>query len=159
MMPFLLLVLGLFLIFAEFYLPGAILGVMGGISMIVAIMLFSNLYGSPILTVLFTLLSMILLGILIKFALWKIQNEKKGSGIYSYDDQAGYTASTFDSSAIGKIGIAHTDLRPGGQVLIEGKRHTAISQSGYLEKGTRVLVTGGEGESLTVKLFKENTAS
>ncbi len=47
-------------------------------------------------------------------------------------------------------------MKPGGQVVIEEKKHSAISLSGYITKGNKVKVVGGEGESLTVKLYKEN---
>ena len=62
--------------------------------------------------------------------------------------------SKFEKHAIGKIGIVLTDLKPGGFILIEGKQHQAISQSGYITKGEEVIVVSGQEESLLVKKVK-----
>jgi membrane-bound serine protease (ClpP class) len=93
---------------------------------------------------------------LFKFALWRIRHAKPGTGIYSEADQEGYTASAYDKSAIGKEGIVETDLKPGGHIIVEGKKHSAISQSGYITKGSKVVVISGQGEIITVK-FKKNS--
>ena len=51
----------------------------------------------------------------------------------------------------GREAVTATPLRPAGQVQLEGQRYNAASGGEFLEKGTRVLVTGAEGDHLTVR--------
>lgn len=155
-MPYLFLGLGLLLILMEFYLPGAIMGVAGGILVIASIVLFAMEASSPFWTLLYIIAVAIAIGFLIKFALWRIRTAKPSRSIYLESDQAGYQASTYDASMIGKKGVVATDLKPGGHIIVEGKRVQAISQSGYLTKGTEVVVLSGQEESLIVKPIKKD---
>lgn len=157
MTPFVLLLLGLLLIFLEFYLPGAIMGIAGGIMVFSSIVLFAMDSESPLLTALYVLGACVSLVFLIKFAIWRIRTAKPGTSIYSDASQDGFQASQFDATAVGKIGVVVTDLKPGGHVVVDGKRMQAISQSGYIAKGGEVIVVGGQEESLIVKLYKKET--
>jgi membrane-bound ClpP family serine protease len=71
------------------------------------------------------------------------------------DASAGYVASQFDKSAIGKEAIVLSDLKPGGYILIDGQKLQAISNEGYIPQGCHVEVIGGQEESLMVKLKKQ----
>jgi membrane-bound serine protease (ClpP class) len=155
MLPFYLAAIGYLLIFLEFFLPGAILGTLGGISLVVSIYYFAIIYPFPLWIVLYVLGIILLLPLVFKFALWKIRTAKPDYSIYSGYDQEGYVASTYDKTAIGKVGTVLTDLKPGGHILIEGKKHAAISMSGYVPKGEEIIVVSGDGESLNVKLHKK----
>lgn len=150
MMPYVFLMLGLLLVLIEFYLPGAIMGITGGILIVISIILFALEAASPIWIMLYIIAVAVAVIYLIKFALWRIRTAKPSRSIYLNSDQTGYQASSYDASAIGKTGVVVTDLKPGGHILVEGKRLQAISQSGYLVKGTEVLVLGGQEESLIV---------
>ena len=159
MMPFIFLVLGLLLILVEFYLPGAVMGVTGGILVLTSIVLFAMQTDSLILIALYIIAVCASIWFLVKFALWRIRTAKPNRSIYLNSDQKGYYASSFDSSMIGKKGVVATDLKPGGHILIEGKRLQAISQNGYLVKGTEVIVLSGQEESLIVKPIKKDIVS
>lgn len=150
MIPFLLVFLGLFLILVEFYLPGAIMGILGGISILTGVILFASQNSSLIAIVLFVIGSALAVGILIRFAIWRIVHAKPQYSIYSNDNQAGYQASSFDKEAIGKMGIVSADLKPGGYILIDGQQHAAISLGGYIAKGEKVTVVSGQEQSLMV---------
>lgn len=151
MLPFYLLAIGCFLIFCEFYLAGFVVGTLGGIFIFASVILFAIQYESLIALIAYIVVVGIILFYLCKFALWKVRRTKSKSSLYSENNQEGFSASSFDNSAIGKTGIVVADLKPGGYILIEGKKHAAISLSGYLPKDSKVVVLGGEGESLTVK--------
>lgn len=151
MSPYLLLLLGLLLIFLEFYVPGAVMGVCGGIMVFISIVLFALQSQSVILTLFYIIGVIICLVILFKFALWRIRTAKPGHSIFSDSSQEGFVASHFDTLAIGKKGIADTDLKPSGHIIVDGKRLQAISQSGYIIKGSEVIVIGGQEASLIVK--------
>lgn len=151
MTPFILVILGLFLILVEFYIPGAIMGILGGISIVTGIILFASHSSSLIAIILFVLGAAISVGLLIRFALWRIVHAKPEYSIYSDQDQAGFQASSYDETAIGKTGKVLADLKPGGYILIEGQQCPAISLSGYISKGEQVLVVSGQEQSLLVK--------
>lgn len=151
MIPVVLLILGLFLILIEFYVPGAIMGILGTLLMLISIVLFAYQSQSPWAIGLFVFVAIICLILMIRFALWRIVRAKPGHSIYSHGDQKGYIASSFDIKAIGKMGTVLSDLKPGGYIVVDGKQHQAISISGYISKGDEVVVVAGEGESLLVK--------
>ena len=159
MMPFIILGLGLLMIFLEFYLPHGIMGVIGALTVLASIVIFAVQYDSPVLILLYSLGVFVLLYYLFIFALWQIKKAPPGRSVYTHGDQEGYVASEYDKQAIGKVGIVDSDLKPGGHIIVEGKRHLAISLSGYITKGEEVIVVGGEAESLTVKHFKKGITS
>lgn len=152
MTPFLLLFIGLLLILIEFYIPGAIMGVLGSIFVLVSILLFASQTNSLLAIVFFVLGTLVCVGLLIRFALWRIVRAKPEYSIYLNKDQEGYQASSFDREAIGKTGVVLSDLKPGGYILIDGKQHQAISLTGYISKGELVEVVSGQEESLIVKI-------
>jgi len=150
MFPYILWIIGLILIFLEFYLPGAVLGVIGALFLLTSVYQYALLGASPWMTLIFFAAVSASVGLLIRFTLWRIQTSKSKFSIYSHHDQSGYVASHFDKSAIGKVGVVSSDLKPGGYIMIEGKQHQALSNRGYLVKGTEVTVVGGQEESLIV---------
>lgn len=148
---FLLLVLGLLFIVMEFYLPGAIMGTIGGVMLVVSVFMFAGISHSLLVDLLYLSGVIALVAIVIQCTLKKIPRSKSRFNIYLNEDQEGFYASKYDQTAIGKEGVVMTDLKPGGYVLVEGKKHQAISQSGYLSTGDKVLVIGGQEESLIVQ--------
>lgn len=156
MIPFILLFLGLILILIEFFVPGAVIGIIGSLFILASIAMFASQSASIIETTFFIIGAIICVGLLIRFALWRIVHAKPESSIYSDDSQEGYQASQYDKDAIGKIGIVSSDLKPGGYISIEGKQHQAISISGYIPKGVQVIVISGQEESLIVKSSKKD---
>lgn len=151
MISFILVFLGLFLILLEFYLPGAVLGILGGVSILTGIILFASQTSSVTAVILFLIGSAVSVALLIRFALWRIVHAKSGYSIYSDSDQSGYQASTYDKTAIGKTGLVIADLKPGGYIFVDGQQHSAISISGYISKGEHVDIIGGQEQSLMVK--------
>lgn len=149
-----LLVLGLIFIVLEFYLPGIILGTIGGIMLLTSIVLFANTAESLAADLLYFIVVITLVALVIKYTLRSIPRAGPSFSIYLDKDQEGYRASKFDASAIGKKGSAITDLKPGGYILVEGKKQQAISQSGYITRGSEVIVLRGQEESLIVKSVK-----
>ncbi len=155
MIPYILVLIGLLLIYVEFFLPGIVIGTIGGLMVAAGILTFASLSHSALAIILFTLVSLGLAAALIRFALWSIPRTKPERSIYSDSAQNGYYASSYDKSAIGKRGQVVSDLKPGGHIQVLGKVHQAISVSGYLPKGEEVEVISGEGESLVVKQVKK----
>ena len=151
MSPLILLTIGLLLIFIEFYLPGAVLGIAGGGFVLASIILFIMQDHSIVEVILYIAAVVVCLTLLIRFALWKIKKAKPNRSIYSDDSQVGFQAVSFDKTMIGKEGVVLTDLKPGGFITINDKQYSAISEEGYLSKGTKVKVIRGEESNLIVR--------
>ncbi|MBS0653976.1 MAG: NfeD family protein [Verrucomicrobia bacterium] len=153
----LLALLGLALIYTEFFLPGGILAVIGSISLLASIILCfmhaSTLWGS--LYILFLILAVI--GIC-KLALWKMRRSKIKDRFYLEKDQEGFLAASFDQTLIGKTGTVFTELKPAGHILIEGTQYQALSEAGFLSKGETVEVVGGQGSHLIVRTTIKRTS-
>lgn len=148
-MPFILLAVGLLMIFLEFFLPGGIVGAAGGVFVLVGVILFAVHAKSALSVVLFTAGALILVGILIAFAIWRIKRGKV-KGIFLNTEQSGYVASEYAKELIGEEGIALSDLKPAGHILVNKKHYQAVSKMGYVKKGSKIKVVGGEGAHLIV---------
>jgi len=148
---FVLLGIGLLAIFIEFFLPGGIFGTIGALFVVASLAVFAMESDSLLYTVLYFIGTITLVVFLIRFALWRIRSGRAGYSLYSDRDQEGYLASSWDRSLVEKEGVVVSVLRPSGHVLIDGKRYSAISQSGYVDRDEKVVVVGGEGECLIVK--------
>ncbi len=73
--------------------------------------------------------------------------QKKEEGFVSSDNAY--------RSLVGMTGEAYTVLRPAGKVMVEGKIYDATAEAGYIEKGSRVRVTGYQTSQLFVIAIKE----
>lgn len=146
-----LLAVGLFFVFLEFYFPSGLLAILGAAILLISIIVFAIDTGSLVSTTLYIIAMIILLVLLIRYTLKKIPKTKQPYSIYLNKDQEGYRASSYDASAIGKTGVVVADLKPGGYILVDGNRLQAISETGYVANGEEVVVIGGREESLIVK--------
>ncbi|MBL7874024.1 MAG: nodulation protein NfeD [Cyclobacteriaceae bacterium] len=63
----------------------------------------------------------------------------------------GYTVNSFHSNLLGKVGKAHTVLRPSGKVLIDTEIYDAFTRGDFVEQGDKIEVIGTEGVTLKVK--------
>lgn len=156
MSAYILLLFGLALIFIEFFLPGAIMGTFGTILVLASIYLFSTETDSILALLAYIAVVICLLYYLVKMALYRMQKTSSKHTICSNASQEGYVASTYDRKAIGKRAVVIADLKPGGYIMLEGKKLQAISISGYISQGTDVEVVGGQEESLIVKQIQKD---
>jgi len=157
--PYLLLILGYALIFAEFYLPGAIMGILGSLFVLTSIYLFVSNTSSMLAALIFLIGAVFGSILVVKLALKSIVKTKSSFSIYLRGDQEGYQASSFDKSLIGREALVLTDLKPGGYVEVDGQKHQAISTSGYIPKGDNVTIIGGQEESLIVQSIQKEYLS
>lgn len=57
------------------------------------------------------------------------------------ENDKGYIGVSIENkSLVGKSGVTHTDLRPSGKVTVEGVTYDAITEEGFISKGTEVRV-------------------
>lgn len=62
-----------------------------------------------------------------------------------------------NSELLGQLGVAATVLRPGGKVLVRGKRYDAVAQGPLVEQGTQVRVVGMDMGTLKVEPVESNS--
>jgi membrane-bound ClpP family serine protease len=145
--------IGLFLIYFEFFLPGAVMGIFGAILLCVSIILLVIAKVPTVYVLSSVILLMVLTFLVIKGALWHMKNTKKNKTFFLDDDQQGYCACFFDASLINKVGVAATDLKPSGYIMIDNKRIEAVSSGEYIEKNEGIKVIHGEGARVIVKKY------
>ncbi len=148
--PWILLCVSLFLLVLEFYLPGGIMAILSGVIYLVALYQALTLFDGPHLS-LFMIVSLLAPIFVIYCTIRRIRKSGDKNTFYLSKSQEGYQGAEFDESLIGKTGVAVTDLGPSGFIHIDGRRVQVLSQSGYLEKGTSVVVLGGRGAYLVVQ--------
>lgn len=146
-----LALVGLILVYFEFFVSGGILGIIGGLFLIVGFILSVWVQTAFIWSFIYIASVIILLVFTIRMALWKIKKTKDKGSFYLGQDQEGYVAAFYDKELVGKTGEAITALAPSGHIKIEGEPYQAVSESGYIKKGSRVQVVRGEGARLIVK--------
>ncbi len=55
---------------------------------------------------------------------------------------------------VGKEGIAHSKLRPGGIADFEGRRVSVVAESGFIEAGARIQALQAEGNRIMVRALE-----
>ena len=140
---------GFGLLLAEAFMPGfGIAGVLGVVLEVLAIYSVFQNYGlAPAL--IFTLVVLALIGLTVFLS---YRSAMKGrlskSDLVLKDAQHPESGQARKALApfVGREGVAATPLRPAGQIEVDGVRLNAASGGDFLEKGTRVRVTGTEGD-------------
>lgn len=138
--------IGLILIYLEFFIPGAILGAVGILFLISSLIMV----GMSPLSLTYFFVFLVVLGALVVFTL-KLGLNRTKKVISLRSDQEGFVASSFEHTLIGKRGIVLSDLKPSGHIQIDNTPYQAISESLYIVKGTSIVVVGGRGSYLIVK--------
>jgi membrane-bound ClpP family serine protease len=141
-----LALIGLLLVFLEFFLPSGILGVAAAGVLIGSIVSFAFLGSGTGWIIFYMILLLLLVALTCWAGLSRVRNK-----VSLQADQKGFQASSFEAAYIGKTGVVFTDLRPSGHILIEGKQLQAWSETGYLDKDCPVVVICGRGAYLIVK--------
>lgn len=142
----LLVVVGLALIYLEFFIPSGLLGVVAAILLITSIIMFGLETSWSAWTAGFGLIILAFTLMVCRLALRKVKKK-----VSLKNDQQGFQASTYDANLIGKEGVAMSDLKPSGHIMVGEKQVQALSETGYIVKGTTVVVVGGRGSHLIIK--------
>lgn len=151
----LLFVAGFILVGVEMIIPGfSVPGISGIICLIVGIFLTADSIQEGIII---TLVIMALLGIMFSLILSLLSKGKIKSPIILKEEQKtnlGYISSSDLQYLLGKKGEATTDLRPVGMANFDGVELDVMSESKYLEKGTKLVIDKVKGSKLIVKELK-----
>ena len=141
-----LIIAGLFLIGAEIFLPGGIIGFIGGMCLLGAIVV--GLQGGLLTTLLIIILAGVCLVIWIKF----FPRTRMGRSLTLSDDGKTFkSASPEFMDLLNKEGVVLSTLRPAGIAMIDGKRVDVVADGSWIESGTSIRVTRVEGVRILVK--------
>ena len=170
--PALVFAMGLILVVVEVaFFPGIVFVALSGVVLMLGSLVWSmadlwpnepidftsGVFVGPILSVLLGLLialvgAVTLAAVLPRRWFWgrmvlnaAVSGDSRGSLASAY---AGEEAGALFS---GKVGVAVTALRPGGQIEIDGRRYEATVLQGHAAPGDRVVVTGSGGFGLIVE--------
>ncbi|RWZ60034.1 nodulation protein NfeD [Halobacillus fulvus] len=158
-----LLVLGIGLIVAEFFLPGGIAGIAGVVAVVAALMLSSADMGHMAMSIGIALL----LTIVVSIILFKFVGLERGFFRHvilndSTSTERGYVSSSNRLELIGLQGVTLTPLRPSGTAVFDGERLDVVTEGGFIPAQHNVKVVKTEGsrivvrESTTDRLEEEN---
>lgn len=147
-----LLLLGIVLIIAEFFVPGGILGIIGTVALVVSLFLA----GYDITHMAWSISIAIGVAIVAAVVLFKWVGMERGFfkklilkdtatkelGYVSYEDRA---------ELVGRECITITDLRPAGTVSLDNIRIDVVSEGNFIEKDTKVIIIHVEGMRVVVR--------
>lgn len=141
---------GLTLIWLEFYLPGGVLGLVGGGILVVAIIMVFGNYGYQ-WGMLSAIGSGIFVWLLVCYWMKTFHRSFLGRKI-TLNTETGRDE-TIESlpSLVGKTGVTTSQLSPSGKAKIEGARHDVVAQTGVIESGVEIKVVKVNGISILVQ--------
>jgi len=145
-----LIVAGFLLVFFEVFLPGGVLGVLGGLVVLGAIAC-GFIFKGPGWGSMLLLISSV--SGLISFWLWIKYFPKSPIGrrlILQRDAHDWHGADEDQKEYLGKRGTAHTTLRPAGMAVIEGARVDVVTRGEMIEAKTPIEVIEVEGNRIVV---------
>ncbi len=149
-----LLLLGLFFIFLELFVPGGIVGSIGAILMGTAIIMCFYHYGPSTGIAVFLgscVVSVIAIVLFIKLfphtaeGKWIIMSNTLVKAKGSHSDTAAH------ESLIGVEGISESELRPVGIATVNGQRLDVMTEGDFVEPNTPVRVLRVDGNRIVVE--------
>ncbi len=141
---------GLLLLFLEMFLPGMIAGIVGALLLMVSVGKAYEFYGAAGGN------TALIVALLASGALWwwwatHFQNTRFGRSMTLQDTGSGSSVTHDLTALVGSSGTALTTLRPGGTVLIAGKKVDAISDGELIEAGTAIRIIRSQGICVIVQ--------
>lgn len=143
---------GLFLIVAEAFLPGGILGVFGWL-LVVASAAYGVYYypGQALFIIIAEGVGAVGALILTFFILSKTNAARFLSLPASLDEADGFTNQMSEKELVGRTGVVFTPLRPAGTILLGNRRIDAVSEGLLIEKDEAVRIIEVHGNRVVVE--------
>jgi membrane-bound serine protease (ClpP class) len=146
-----LVIAGMFLIGAEIFLPGGVIGVMGGLALLAAVFVGFAAFG-PHAGLLSALLIIIVAGICIVIWIKFFPKTAMGKSLtLSKDGKAVKSGSPEFKALEGRRGIVLSTLRPAGIADIDGRRVDVVADGSWIQAGKTVVVTQVDGVRVIVR--------
>lgn len=144
--------LGLLCIFAEVFLPGGVLGVLGWVLIGTSVVAGYQLWGLSV-PFFFLLCGLVAGGVaLYVVAIRFMPKTAIGKLIFLRNTQKGYDVSVAgDREMLGKEGVALSFLRPAGVAQIGNSRVNVVTEGEFIEKNARIKVCDLKDNNLVVR--------
>lgn len=141
---------GIILLCFEVFLPGAVMGVMGALCLVVAVILTYTLYGPGMGNM---ALVMLVAGSAVALLLWIrfFPRSRTGKILITRRDLADFKSAEPLEGLMGQEGKAITPLRPAGTALLGGQRIDVVAESGLIDSESPVKVVCVEGNRVVVR--------
>ena len=150
-----LVALGFLAIVIEFFVPGMVLGAIGGFLLLLAVV--AGFINGPTTGVLTLLVSVVSAAVAIVLGA-KILQESPVTLKQTHGTDEGFVAGPGDlASLAGKAGVSVTVLRPAGLVEINGRKVDVVTEGEMIESGTPVQVLRVEGNRVIVRQIRKAT--
>ncbi len=144
-----LVVVGFLMIAAEVFIPGMVLGVLGGLCLTVAVALCYTAHGPLLGTAAFAILAVVVIA---GFLLWlKFFPDTPIGKIILLKTPPSTGPTPAPDAPPGTTGEALTPLRPAGTALIAGSRVDVVAESGLIEPGQKIEVILRDGFRVVVR--------
>lgn len=148
-------VAGVVLIVAEFFLPGMICGIVGGLSLlaggIYGVYAFPEYAFFIVVVYLFGAVAAIVAGV---FVFPKSPVGKRMILAEGIDGDADWVSDKSDESLLGQQGECFTALRPSGTIMVNDRRVDAVTNGDYIDKGATVRILEVHGNRVVVELVE-----
>ena len=152
----LLFIAGLALVIAEFFVPGGIVGIIGGVLIILSL-LFAGANVSQMIWAIFIALVVAIIGmvILMKFFGKKMHVFNKLVLKDATTTEEGYVSNVNRTDLLGKVGKTITPLRPAGTMQLGNERIDIVSEGSYIDSGKDVEIIKVEGSRIVVRKYEK----
>jgi len=145
-----LAVVGFLLLAAEVFVPGMVLGALGGLCLLTCVALCYAAFGSLVGTIAFAALCILTGGGLVAW-LYLFPRTPMGRRVTLSRSLVPNSSSPAEQVAIGSGGQAVTALRPAGTAVIDGRRVDVVAETGFIEPGEPVTVVLVDGLRVVVR--------
>lgn len=145
-------VIGFALLAAELFIPGGIVGLIGGALMIISL-LFA---GESVVHMAYSILIAMIIAIIGMVVLMKFF----GKNLHVFNKlilrdatttEEGYVSNVNRVDLLGKSGYTMTPLRPAGTIIIDNERIDVVSEGNYIDSKKKVEVVRVEGSRIVVR--------
>ncbi|MBI4557838.1 MAG: hypothetical protein HY706_09655 [Candidatus Hydrogenedentes bacterium] len=143
---------GAALLIAEFFVPGLVCGVLGGLCILGSCILGVWAYpDNALMVILLEILGTVVT--VITGAVWFPHTRAAKAMILQTSQQAGagWVAAETDNTLMGAVGEVYTPLRPAGTVTVNSRRINAVADGSFIEKGEHVRVIEVQGNRVVVE--------
>lgn len=145
-----LVVLGLAFVFVEFFIPGGIVGIIGGLFILAAI-ITGYIAEGPMVGTLLLVASMVMGAILVPLWMKLFPNTPIGKSMTLSDSLPKGNGDDRPVLGLGTRGVTVTPLRPSGTARFGAERIDVVSEGRMVETGVPVEVYKVDGSRIVVR--------
>ncbi|MEM7601636.1 MAG: NfeD family protein [Verrucomicrobiota bacterium] len=145
-----LVAVGLIAVLAELVLPGGLLGIVGALCLIAAVITTFVEYGA--IAGIVGLILLLILGVATLGWWMKYFHKLPGTKQLILHDESGGDE-TEKIELVGKAGVTLTDLVPSGHARIEGTKFDVMAEAESIPKDSEIVVVAKRGPSLIVRVL------